>query len=456
MKTEGENAVSALLTRARDDTARGDDEAAKQAYLDILRLEPTHRSALLELGLIALTTGHREAARTVLLQAAQCHPDDLTSRVTLGNMALEDGAWDAAQGHFQDALGRDPDCAPAHQGLARVLSATGREAEAGPHWARGFAGHAIAAREYRGAGGGMDVLLLAAVRGGNVRLRPWMNDRILAVTVIYPEYYDLTQALPRHSLIVNAIGDADLCAEALVKAERLTACSPAPVINRPERVLATGRAGMGRLGAGIEGLVVPQVRLARRDDILAGKHLPFPFLLRTPGLHTGQHFVLVESRASLAGMIAQLPGDELFMIEYFAVRAADGMVRKYRVMFIEGQVYPWHLAISPDWKVHYFTAAMQANAAFREEERRFLDDMPGVLGARAMTALQALCGNLALDFAGADFALSPDGSVLLFETNATMAINAPPEGALWNYRRAATGAVQRATQQVLLRRPGVV
>ena len=181
-----------------------------------------------------------------------------------------------------------------------------------------------------------------------------------------------------------------------MKAERLTACSPAPVINRPERVLATGRAGMGRLGAGIEGLVVPQVRLARRDDF-GRKNLPFPFPPRTPGLHTGQHFVLVELRASLAGMIAQSPGDELFMIEYSAVRAADGMVRKYRVMFIEGQVYPWHLAISPDWKVHYFTAAMQANAAFREEERRFLDDMPGVLGARAMTALQALCGNQQYD-----------------------------------------------------------
>ena len=30
---------------------------------------------------------------------------------------------------------------------------------------------------------------------------------------------------------------------------------------------------------------------------------------------------------------------------------------KYRVMFIDGVCHPLHLAISRDWKVHYFTAA---------------------------------------------------------------------------------------------------
>ena len=60
----------------------------------------------------------------------------------------------------------------------------------------------------------------------------------------------------------------------------------------------------------------------------------------------------------------------------------DGMARKYRVMFIGGVAYPLHLAISADWKVHYFTAAMAADPAFRAEERRFLDDMPAVARRR--------------------------------------------------------------------------
>ena len=62
------------------------------------------------------------------------------------------------------------------------------------------------------------------------------------------------------------------------------------------------------------------------------------------------------------------------------------MARKYRVLFINGAVYPIHLAISTDWKVHYFTTAMAAEPALRAEEQRFLQDMPAVVGKRAMTS----------------------------------------------------------------------
>ena len=72
-------------------------------------------------------------------------------------------------------------------------------------------------------------------------------------------------------------------------------------------------------------------------------------------------------------------------------------------MFIDGAAYPLHLAISGDWKVHYFTAAMVAEPAFRLEERRFLDDMPAVLGARAMVALSEIQAILGLHYAGTDF-----------------------------------------------------
>jgi hypothetical protein len=43
---------------------------------------------------------------------------------------------------------------------------------------------------------------------------------------------------------------------------------------------------------------------------------------------------------------------------------------------------------------------------------------------------------LALDYAGIDFALARDGSLLLFEANATMIMPPPPADAIWDYRRA--------------------
>jgi hypothetical protein len=109
-----------------------------------------------------------------------------------------------------------------------------------------------------------------------------------------------------------------------------------------------------------------------------------------------------------------------------------------------------HLAISADWKVHYFTADMASNAAYRAEEQRFLDGMPAVLGPRAMAALRGIGETLGLDYAGVDFALAADGSLLLFEANATMVVSPPDPNPIWDYRRAAVERVLAAVRRMLL------
>jgi hypothetical protein len=78
--------------------------------------------------------------------------------------------------------------------------------------------------------------------------------------------------------------------------------------------------------------------------------------------------------------------------------------------------------------------------------------MPQALGARAMQALQEIFATLGLDYAGIDFALAADGSVLLFEANATMVVFPPPPDPLWDYRRAAITAVLEAAARLVLRR----
>jgi glutathione synthase/RimK-type ligase-like ATP-grasp enzyme len=444
--------IEPMLGRARAYTAQGDDQAAQRLYLEVLRIDPTHRLALNEIGLLALTNGHRDAAKTAFQQAAQHHPSDLTALVTLGNMALEDDDLPAARGHYQNALAQNPDCAPACQGMARVLTLLGEDDAARPHWDRGFSGRAVVSRHYRGIEPGLDVLFLAASRGGNVRLRPWMDDRVFAVTVIYADYFDVTQKLPPHRLVVNAIGDADLCPEALSRAQAIVAQSNAPVVNHPSRVQNTGRGAISQLCAQIAGLTVPRTELTSRSDLLTTPPTGLPLLLRSPGFHTGQHFVRIDAPQDLSRALARLPGDALFVIEYLDAKGAHGMTRKYRVMFIDGAIYPWHLAISADWKVHYYTAAMADHPSHREEEKRFLENMPEVLGARAMAALRALQNRLGLDYAGVDFALDQDGAVLLFEANAAMTMNAPPPEPIWDYRRATVAAAQKAVAAMLRRR----
>ncbi len=182
----------------------------------------------------------------------------------------------------------------------------------------------------------------------------------------------------------------------------------------------------------------------------------FPFLLRSPGFHTGQHFARVADQAGLAQAAATLPGERLLALQYLDATGPDGCSRKYRVMLIGGQLFPLHLAISTTWKVHYFTADMTARAWHRAEEERFLNDMAGILGDTAMGAISAVGKALSLDYAGIDFALAPDGRLLLFEANATMALVPPSANPVYGYRKPAFNHALAATRTLLLTRVGQV
>ncbi len=149
---------------------------------------------------------------------------------------------------------------------------------------------------------------------------------------------------------------------------------------------------------------------------------------------------------------AALPGSTLLAIEFVDSRGADGAYRKYRMMTIDGRLYPVHLAIADAWKVHYFRAGMDDRADRRDEETAFLRNAPAVLGERAVEALERVAAELALDYGGIDFALMPDGDVLVFEANATMVLVPPAADERWNDRRAAIGAAIDAARRLAVDR----
>jgi hypothetical protein len=445
--------VADALERARALAGIGEDGAARQAYIEALQLDPANFHALNELGNLALAGGFRSAARTAYLESVKQHPGNPVARVNLANVLRGDNDVAGARLHYEAALAIDADMHEAHQGMAWVLKSTDPDA-AERHWQKGFSGRALVTKTYRGRGNGVDLLLLVSARGGNIPTDLWISDRHFTINAIYAEFYDSRLPLPQHSLVVNAVGDADLCGAALSRCEALLAHSSAPVINRPRPVQATGRAAIARRLGAIAGVIAPRIDARRPAALLAADDLRYPLLLRRPGFHTGEHFVHVADRAGLTPAIEQLASEELLMISYLDARGADGMSRKYRVMFVDGVAYPLHLAISADWKVHYFSSAMAHNAAYREEERRFLENMPATLGSRAMQALSDICAALDLDYSGIDFALAQDGSILLFEANATMVVFPPGPDRIWDYRRRAIDDVLRAATRMLLERAG--
>jgi tetratricopeptide (TPR) repeat protein len=438
----------------------GQTEDAKQAYLDVLTRSPGHVGALNNLGTLLYFTGYRTAARSAYTEAIRQHPNQPMAHVNLGNLFLEAGELAAAREHYEAALSIDSTFAEAHQGLGNLLAELGQEEAAAKHQRLGHWDHRATELPYRGEAEPVSVLLLTSGRRGDVPIRHLLDDKVFRTFVVLPNVYDPDAPLPEHQVVFNAIGDADLCRHALDRAVTLMDRTFAPVINAPAAVLGTGRAANARRLADVPGVVTPVIATFPRQaltadgtcEALARRGLKFPVLLRAPGFHNGQHFLLVENATQLPTALAELPGDSLTAIQYLDARSADGSYRKYRVMMIGGWLYPLHLAISGNWKIHYVTADMAENPGHRAEEGSFLEDMPGVLGPRAMAALAEIQNMLALDYAGIDFGLNSAGDVLLFEANATMTVLQPGRDRRWDYRRAAVQRVEEAVRRMLVDR----
>jgi thioredoxin-like negative regulator of GroEL len=453
--------VDSLFARARALDELGSVEAATRAYWDVLRIEPKHLGALTGLGAIAVKTGHRAAAKTAFTQAVEAHPHHAIGHTNLAILLCDEGDAVRAREHFETALRLEPGNRTAHRGLAILLLRLGETQEAQQHAGTRFAGQADA-WPYRGVRPPVSVLLVLSAVGGNVPIDPFVDDRVFRKWTLTAEFFDPNAALPPHDVVFNGIGDADRCGPALDAAAAIVSHTGARVLNPPARVRETGRAANAHRLAQIPGVVTPRTAEWSRESLLAPEAsgvlaragFVWPLLLRSPGFHGGEHFVKVDGLQDLAQAVAKTPGSTLLVIQFLDTRLADGNFRKFRVMMVDGRLYPLHLAVSATWKVHYFSADMANRPEHRAEDEAFLRDMPSVLGPRATRALNQIHELLGLDYGGIDFAFDGQGNVVVFEANATMTVVVPGEEEQWRYRVAPVHRVQRAVHRMLLKAAG--
>ncbi|MEJ0001436.1 MAG: tetratricopeptide repeat protein [Verrucomicrobiota bacterium] len=432
-------------------------DEAKDIYLGILTRDPTQFVALNNLGTLLRAMGYHKAALQVHRQVVGLIPDNVKARVNFANSLRECAELAEAREQYETVLRAEPGHAEAHRGLAYVLMYQG-ETEAAWHHRRQAAVKPPAVRPApRGA---PRVLVFASPCGGNSPITRILNRHGLQATYLVPDFYDAPGPLPPHDLVINAVGDADHCGTSLDALGSLLERTAQPVINRPELVRVTGRAGNAQRLDSLEDVVTAKIVPLPREALagpggpalLAEHGLAFPVLFRTPGFHEGSHFVRVDRPEDLAPTLAGLPGAQVLALEFLDARDDDGKMRKYRVMMIGGQLYPLHKAVSSRWMIHYASADMADSPAHREEDAAFLTDMPRVLGPRAMAALERIAGALGLDYAGADFSLGRAGEVLLFEANATMSIPMPDRDPKWDFRRGPVRRIQDAVRDMILAR----
>lgn len=412
---------------------------------------PEAARAWTSLGALAAEAG-RDGEAEACWRAALAAPATAARRAgllnNLGVICRRQGRLAEAAALFEAAVAAEPGLAAAAHNLAACLSRLGLEDQARAAQQRALGRQNLfidpAPDEHAPR-----VLILASASAGNVPLEHVLPPGAATRIWWFADYGPAR--LPRCDVVLNGMGDADMDGAAAPHVAAFLAGWRGRVLNPPDAVARTRRDRLPGALAGIAGLVVPPAHRAELPPAsLAGlcAEAGYPCLLRPAGRHGGQGLRRLDSPA--AALPETAPG-AWYATPYVETRAADGFWRKYRLIFVDGVAYPYHLAISPHWMVHYATADMPGHAWKLAEEMRFLEDWRGAAGAAA-AALAALPAATGLDYFGVDFTLLPDGRALIFEANATMLVHPEEAAGPLAHKNPAIGAILAAVR-AMIRKP---
>jgi tetratricopeptide (TPR) repeat protein len=275
----------------------------------------------------------------------------------LGTVHLRAGDLATAEVWFREALRLDPGFAEANQNLAALLQDDGRATEAQRYRDRAFRHTPL--RVEHAPQPELRVLVLCGAGYGNVPIETLLPRQTTTRLKFFVEYASAADwaALPPFDVVFNAIGDADFLPPGAWQ-DHLSRLGT-NVLNLPAHVARTRRDLLPTLLAGLPDVVVP--RVVRQSECSHASDLIYPVLFRPIGAHGGDGVTLLPS-------VDSVPPGEAYLTEYHEYRSADGYFRKYRVIYIAGVPFAYHLAISPHWLVHYFSADMQEAAWKRAEE----------------------------------------------------------------------------------------
>jgi hypothetical protein len=255
-------------------------------------------------------------------------------------------------------------------------------------------------------------------------------------------------ALPEYDVLINAIAESERARNALGVAQRFVAGTGRPAVNAPAIVARLGREDVARRFADSPTIAAPPVE---RIDAAAlrAREITEPLVVRPVGSQAGYALARIADRAELQAYLAEQPHAAYFVMSFVDYRNDDGFYRKYRVMFVAGVPFAYHLAISPRWMIHYYNAAMAENAWMRDEEARFIANLEAVFHGLLAGALHEIAAAIPLEYFGIDCAIARDGRLLLFEADAAMLAHGTDPADLYPYKKAGFARVQNALMQAL-------
>jgi hypothetical protein len=282
--------------------------------------------------------------------------------------------------------------------------------------------------------------------GTNTPLEFLLEGSDIALTTLFVvPGLPLPDTLPAHDLAIVAVGESDGNAPILAEIDRLIQRWSRPVLNSPAAIPELSRQRLFARLDGVPDVVMPMTRRIGRGDVVklgAGatalpELLPdggFPLIARPVGSHAGHGLKKLDDTAAIAAYLGGRPEAEFYFSRFVDYRSADGLYRKYRIVFIGGRPFACHMAITDQWMIYYLNANMKESAAKRAEEAQFMADFDGDFARRHGPALGAIAERVGLDYFGIDCAETVDGALLVFEADIAMIVHAMDSPEIFPYK----------------------
>jgi tetratricopeptide (TPR) repeat protein len=414
----------------------GKPQDAITLYLQALKLNAGHWPARTNLVHALMATQQYIIARAVLLELIGERPQDGQLHHQLGKVCFELNDLDAAIAHFQQAIALNPRDADSINWIGGLRQKMGDVEGAQAAYAEAAQIQPLIKRPAAKFPADFRVLALYAPFGGNTPTEYIFKDAVHdtdTLALFASREYDGELFRQNVQVVVNLISDADQAEALLPLAADLVDRLGKPTVNHPRKIQRTTRDAVATLLQGIPGCSIPKAlrHKAGADCSVAALRAALPFsssvLARPVGTHGGDDFEKIEEAAELSAFLSQRPDHDHYLIEYIDYRSDNGYFRKYRFIFVDGQILPYHLAISSDWKVHHVNTDMANQPWMQQEEEAFLNSPAGVFNPANYAALQAIQERIGLEYFGIDCGLDRFGNIVVFEVNASMLVHAQNE-----------------------------
>ncbi|MBV8666821.1 MAG: tetratricopeptide repeat protein [Burkholderiaceae bacterium] len=467
---------------------------AEKCYRQVVKLNPTSAVMRDTLGVLLSSMGRFAEAEQEIRRALALDPRFLQAHINLGYVSDNQAHWAEAEKCYRNVLAFDPEFYEAHRrlgdllaklpgrgldaipylekaialnprdansmiGLANVLMAEKRTEESNAMYRRAMQIEPLITWPARQPTPEFRLLLLDTPGAGSTPMKYLAGRSSYEcnfVPVLPDANYDLDLLHAKADVVFNMIADADNGAEILPYALELADKIDRPIVNHPRKIMATDREMIANKISGIPLARVPKTIRVAAETVAGGewrKHLDefsMPMLIRCAGMHGGDDFEKVDSVEGIDAFVFGHPDSTFYLGEYIDYQSADGYFRKYRVICLDGEVLPYHLAIHNHWMVHHFRTDMANQEWMRKEEEAFLKNMDDVFDARHQESLRAIGKATGLDYCGIDCSLDREGNIVVFETNATMLVHDEKE-ATFAYKNPYIAKIKVAFDAMLAR-----